>query len=267
VTSSPNFQDEFYSGLSDYRIGSPHLAYLPLYNYLVEIILGQLHDLTARSVPLDVVEVGAGHGAFTGPLLTAGARVTALEMAEASAAVLSSRFGDNASFSCLHDPDGSFTSLRDNYSLALCVSVLHHIPDYLGSLTELTARIRPGGSLIALHEPLWYPRARKAALYLNKVGYLSWRLGQGDLRRGLATQARRVRGKYDEANASDMVEYHVVRDGVDEESIAKLLSSSFEKVEIIRYWSNQSMVIQRLGRRLSLENTFGLVASGRRDQI
>lgn len=42
-----------------------------------------------------------------------------------------------------------------------------------------------------------------------------------------------------------MVEYHVVRNGVDEEPIAKLLSFSFEKVEPIRYWSNHSMVIQR----------------------
>jgi hypothetical protein len=80
---------------------------------------------------------------------------------------------------------------------------------------------------------------------LTKLAISLGDYAEGSLWRGLATQALRVRGKYDEANPSDMVEYHVVRNGVDEEPIAKLLSFSFEKVEPIRYWSNHSMVIQR----------------------
>ena len=86
---------------------------------------------------------------------------------------------------------------------------------------------------------------------------------QGGLLHGVATQARRLHGQYDESNPADMVEYHVVRKGVDEESIARLLGVDFEKIELMQYWSNQSGAAQRLGKRLSFKDTFGLVASGR----
>jgi 2-polyprenyl-3-methyl-5-hydroxy-6-metoxy-1,4-benzoquinol methylase len=263
MTTSTNFQDEFYSAATDYRHGSPHLTHLPLYNKLVKVIDQQLQLLVDRGIPMHVVEIGAGHGAFTEPMLAVGSRVTALEMAHASVETLSSRFGKNPLFTSVHSQDGSMTSLGRDYSMAAFVSVLHHIPDYVGALRDAVGRIRPGGALIALHEPLWYPRASKLALYVNKIGYFSWRARQGAILRGIATQARRLRGEYDQSNPSDMVEYHVVRQGVDEESIVQLLTSNFESVKLIKYWSNQSSLAQRFGERLSLENTFGLVASGR----
>ena len=263
MTTLTNFQDEFYSEATDYRHGSPQLSHLPLYDKLVKVIDQQLQLLVDRGIPLDVVEIGAGHGAFTEPMLAVGSSVTALEMAHASAEVLSSRFGNNPLFTSIYSQDGSLTSLHRDYSMAVFVSVLHHIPDYVGALKDAVCRIRPGGALIVLHEPLWYPRASKVALCLNKIGYFSWRVRQGRILHGIGTQARRLRGEYDESKLSDMVEYHVVRQGVDEETIAQLLTANFETVELIKYWSNQSVLAQRFGERLSLENTFGLVASGR----
>ena len=73
MTASKNFQDEFFSATTDYRHGSPHLAHPPLYNHLVEVIQDQLVLLSDRGLPKDVVEIGAGHGAFTEPILAAGA--------------------------------------------------------------------------------------------------------------------------------------------------------------------------------------------------
>jgi glycosyltransferase involved in cell wall biosynthesis/SAM-dependent methyltransferase len=260
---STNFQEKFYNSEINYRQGSPHLAHPILYEHLVRVLREQVASLAADKLSLDVIEIGAGHGGFTEPMLAAGCRVTALEMSQASVSRLNSLFAENPLFSCLYNPDGSLACLTEDYSLAACVSVLHHIPDYMAALVDLTDRIRVGGSLVILQEPLWYPRTRSAALRLNRFGYLSWRMRQGSLRRGLATELRRVRGYYDESNPSDMIEYHIVRQGVDEEAISDLLRSRFKEVRVIRYWSNQSQLVQRLGQHLALDNTFGVVASGR----
>ncbi len=263
MTTSTNFQDEFYNAATDYRHGSPHLTHLPLYTKLVEVIDQQLQLLDDRRLPMDVIEIGAGHGAFTERMLAVGSRVTALEMARASSEILASRFGKNPLFTSVYNQDGSLTCLDRDYSMAVFVSVLHHIPDYMATLKDACSLVRPGGGLLVLHEPLWYPRASKVALYVNKIGYFSWRLCQGGISSGIATQVRRLRGQYDQSNPADMVEYHIVRQGVDEESIVQLMTANFEKVELIKYWSNQSVIAQRFGERLSLENSFGVVASGR----
>jgi len=57
-----------------------------------------------------------------------------------------------------------------------------------------------------------------------------------------------------------MVEYHVVRDGVDELALADLLRKRFADVDIVRYWSHQSRIVQSIGERMGLANTFGLYA-------
>jgi SAM-dependent methyltransferase len=258
-----NIQESFYHSGVDYRVGSPHLSHRDLYDRLVCTLRHAVTEVSEAGLPLDVVEIGAGHGGFTEPMLAAGCRVTALEMSRPSVDRLNALFASNPLFRSLYTPDGSFGDLAEDYSIAACVSVLHHIPDYLGALHDLVSRIRPGGAVIILQEPLWYSRMSGLALRLNRLGYLLWRLRQGSLRRGLATQVRRVRGVYDEANPSDMIEYHVVRDGVDEVAVHELLGKQFETVEVLEYWSNQSSLIQSLGERMCLKNSFGIVAAGR----
>ena len=48
------------------------------------------------------------------------------------------------------------------------------------------------------------------------ISYYLWRLTQGHWLHGFADHLRRLRGILDETKIADMVEYHVVRDGVDE---------------------------------------------------
>ena len=91
-----------------------------------------------------------------------------------------------------------------------------------------------------------------------------WRAVQGDYVRGLRTRVRRLRGVYDDTDPSDLVEYHVVRQGVDEEAIRTLLADRFGSVEIFRYWASQAPVFQRLGDRSRLVTDFGVEATGRR---
>jgi SAM-dependent methyltransferase len=261
-----NFQEDFYTENVDYLRGSPHLR-RPLYERLVTTIRQQLMSLAQAGLPLTVLEFGAGHGGFTEPALAFGCEVTAVEMSQASIVELQQRFGQNSSFSASYDPDGDLVGFSGSYSLVLYVSVLHHIPDYMASLDRATKYLLPGGSLISLQDPLWYDRVPRRALGLNFLGYALWRVRQGDIGRALTTRVRRMRGVFDESNPADMVEYHVVRNGVDEEAILELCQSRFDDAHLHRYWSNQSPQIQWLGDRLHLTNTFGVVATGYRPVI
>ncbi len=61
-----------------------------------------------------------------------------------------------------------------------------------------------------------------------------------------------------------MVEFHVVRNGVDERAIRDLLLTKFGDVQVVPYWSNQSAAVQWIGTRLRLRNSFGILATGYR---
>jgi hypothetical protein len=95
------------------------------------------------------------------------------------------------------------------------VSVLHHIPDYMSFLKKASQRITTGGALLTLQDPAWYSRHR-VAHHPEQAAYFGWRLTQGNYISGLRTRLRRMRGLIDEKNPSDMVEYHVIRNGMDD---------------------------------------------------
>ena len=59
-----------------------------------------------------------------------------------------------------------------------------------------------------------------------------------------------------------MVEYHVVRQGVDQMGLMAKMSPRFRKCEIIDYWSNQSAIMQRFGERCRFANTFAFRSTG-----
>lgn len=259
-------QERFHEQGYDYRAGSPHLRHWQLYDAMVSMALGAVRNAVAAGLPADVLEVGAGHGGYTEPLLAAGSRVTSTEMSQPSLAELNQRFGGNSRFSAVFDVDGSLGVLGDRrFSVIVCCSVLHHIPDYLTFIEDAVLnRLASGGIFLSMQDPLWYPRVSKLTHRLDRASYGLWRVVQGNYRQGVATLARRLRGTYDEENPADMVEYHVVRQGVDEQAIAERLSPLFQRVELSTYWSTQAPFLQWLGNRVGMRNTFAVVAEGRR---
>jgi len=252
----------------DYVVGSPHLRHLPLNIVVRQMIADAVREIVARQGTCEVLEIGAGHGVFTETVVGAGGTATVTEMSKPSCDFLSEKFRDTAGVRVLYDPDGN-AALRDGalYDVLLFISVIHHIPDYLGSITSLCGSVlRPGGTVVTFQDPLWYPRQTRKARTLSQVSYFAWRVTQGEFRRGLKSRWRRLRGVYDENEPSDLVEYHVVRDGVDEERLERLFREHFSQVEIKRYFSTQSPLFQRLGDKHFPPNTFGIVASGHRVQ-
>lgn len=259
-------QEVEYGADRDYTYGSPHLSHKQLRerieNDLAKLVRG-ISAATGRKC--HVLEVGAGHGTFTEVLAKAGAKVTVTEMSEPSVKVLARKFA-GIDVEIVYDPEGSEAErvAESGCDLVVFISVLHHIPDYLAAVGTLTERLAPGGAFYCVQDPMWYPSRSKFDLGVDHGAYMLWRLGQGNVKRGLRTRVRRLRGVYDETEPADMVEYHVVRQGVDQRALALLLSERFEKVETWLYWSTQSAILQWLGERMGWKSTFGLRATGRR---
>ena len=256
-------QDESHGGHHEYR--SPHLrAGQPR-----EFIVGRLGDLIrehAAEAPCTVLDMGAGHGSYTAEVLDAGAtRVICTEMSQGAAERLQERFRSDDRVEVIYDPTGELVFEQSHIDVVCMISLLHHIPDYGATLKRLAALVSPGGSLVTFQDPDFYPRRNWLVKVVSKGTYLAWRLTQGGYREGLKSVARRNVGTLDETNPRDMVEYHVVRKGVDELAVAATLQPVFGHVEIVRYWSDHGRLMQRVVGRTRLVNTFGMVARDRHD--
>lgn len=261
-TAFKSQQEAHYESEYDYWSESPHLKHRHLY----EMLMTRLSDLIRRmplpDQPPEVLEIGAGNGAVSERLLALGCDVTGTEMSRHSVATMNERFAGNDRFWAVLDPDGSLESIEDReFDLIIYASVLHHIPDYESAIREsVSDHLRPGGALVSIQDPLWYPRMSPLSLRLTNAFFLSWRLTRGHLLRGVQTRLRRAFRGISEEAPGDVVEYHVVRNGVDEEAIRKLLEPQFESVEILKYWSSQGSPQQKAGERLKLTNTFATFA-------
>jgi SAM-dependent methyltransferase len=248
----------------DYEPGSPHLRHPRLRNEIIARIRALVDEQFTKNGRCHVLEIGAGHGSFTDHIAATGAEVTVTEMSRPSLELLQQRFKWNPKVRLLYDADGEAV-LQDaaRYDVVLCVSVLHHVPDYLGFVERLASRIDEGGAFASFQDPLWYPRRSRLNMNADRWAYYAWRIGQGDLLRGVSTRVRRARKLYDETNEADMVEYHVVRQGVDDQGLADLLRDRFASVEPWTYWSTQLPLLQAVGSSTGAATTFGLVARNR----
>lgn len=129
-------------------------------------------------------------------------------MSKASADLLSGRYRNNPAARVIFDPDGTAThGLEGSFDLV---------------------------------NPLWYPRRSRRSMLADRGSYLTWRLGRTDRIAGVRALLRRARGHYQEDDPHDMVEYHAVRLGCDEQALAELLRLEFASVEILPYWSTPS---------------------------
>lgn len=249
----------------DYEAGSPHLSHAWIRNWITDTLRQLVREQFDRSGRARVLEIGAGHGAFTDALLATGAAVTVTEMSPPSAELLRERYRHNAAARIVLDETGEAASeLGDTFDLVVCASVLHHIPDYLSAIRSWIAITEPGGAFASFQDPLWYPRRSSISMATDRGAYFLWRARRGDVVAGVRTRIRRARGVYDTTNWRDMVEYHVVRNGCDEDAIGDLLRRHFDDVTVTPYWSTQSRSLQRLGDRLGGRSTFAAVARGLR---
>jgi SAM-dependent methyltransferase len=242
--------------------GSPHLKYASLralYQGLVDEIVAGSNER------LSVLELGAGDGLATTPWFRSKARVTAVDCSEQMLARLATRARDYGAevTTVLSDADEFIVTATQQYDAVCFVSMLHHIPDYLALLRDALKVVRPGGSFLTFQDPLRYDTMSSVHHRVDRLTYFAWRLGQGNLKRGIQTRLRRFRGVYSPEHVVDFEEYHVVRNGVDSDAIVRELTPAFANVRTITYWSSLGSPWQTAGERLGLRNAFGILASGR----
>jgi SAM-dependent methyltransferase len=257
-------QNEGHQVDHDYEKGSPHLRHPRLRGQVEDRLRGLVAASIERTGSCRVLEIGAGHGTFTQVLVDAGARVTVTEASRASADHLTSTYAGDDRVEVVYDESGdSVLAREETWDVAVLISVVHHIPEYLPALEAIAGKIAEGGALFTIQDPLYYPRRSRLSHVASRGTYFAWRLGQGNLARGLGSRWRRLRGVYDETKPSDLIEYHVVRQGCDEVAIADRLGPLFGEVEVFTYWSTQSPLFQRMFENSSLRSDFGVEATNR----
>lgn len=263
-TAAACAQETEYGEGYDYAVGSPHIRHAALRELLESKIHDAIHEVLARQPSCAVLEVGAGHGTFTETVLRAGGTPTLTEMSTASFDLLKRKFSDTPEVRVIYDIDGSApVQSETQFDVILLISVIHHIPDYIGVVSGLCDKVlRPGGIVLTFQDPLWYPRRGRLGRALTWACYFLWRLGQGEFKRGLKTRWRRLRRIYEESEPSDMVEYHVVRQGVDEDALLDLFRAKFTDVELDSYFSTAAPMFQAIGAKYFPDNTFGILARG-----
>ena len=253
-------QSAAFSSRSAYQ-KAPHLRNTKLKKMIAETLHNLVVDIIRRKGSCRALDLGAGHGDFTDALLRANASVVVSEMSQSSVDELHRKYGTIAEVEVIYDPTGEEVFKRgDTYDLVACISLLHHVPDYSTFVRRVTDHLSDGGCFTSFQDPMLYATIGRPTRLLHRGSFYAWRLRQGNLRRGLQTTIRRLRGILDTSNPSDMVEYHVVRGGVDHRELLELLGERFSDVRLVTYWSTPSRTLQRLGEWLDLRSEFGLVA-------
>jgi len=208
-----------------YISGSPHLKYSSMRRLCSQLASDVFaHARTHAEVPR-VLDLGAGEGSVTSILLDLGARVTAVDLSESQLDELVRKcraYGDR--LNVRKSEIGEALLGAERYDVVVMSSVLHHIPDYMATIQSVIEVLTPNGQFFSFQDPIRYDTLNAFVHWFSKFGYFSWRVFQGDLRGGLSRRLRRARGIYLDDCPQDNAEYHVTRNGVDQDRIVEFLA-------------------------------------------
>jgi SAM-dependent methyltransferase len=245
-----------------YVSGAPHIKHKSLRGlYAAELV--RVFETARRHAPMPrVLDLGAGEGAVTLPVLELGAHVTAVDISSEQLTELTRKCAAHRTrlvVQCANVMD--FLGGNDQiFDLIVANSFLHHIPDYLGLLQRLLPRLGPHGQFFSFQDPLLYSTQKRYVRLFDGLSFLLWRIGRQDAWRGLKRRIRRARGIFLPDCAHDNAEYHVLRGGVDQNAIATLYTRAGFHTRIVPYFSTQTAAFQFIGERIGMKNTFAIIA-------
>ncbi len=245
----------------EYINGAPHIKHPKLRSLYSKLVVNAYDFASAHTSAPQVLDLGAGEGFATLPFLALGAKVTAVDISKSQLQALQAKCTEYAGKLKLRS-ENVFEALKSMqsegilYDLVVANSFLHHIPDYLSLVREAVKVLSPYGQFFSFQDPLRYDSLGRFSRTFDTLAYFSWRIFQGDVVNGIKNRIRRARGVYLE----DYAEYHVIRDGVDQDAIYLLFEELGFGCNIIRYFSTQSRIWQPVGTALDIENTFAIIA-------
>lgn len=236
-----------------------HASIRQLYSKLINQVYK--HSKKFSAIP-QVLDLGAGAGSVTLPFLELGARVVAVDISRTQLDALQNKcklFADKLELRC-EDISETLKKKDQKFDIVVANSFLHHIPDYSSLITDALDLLTPNGQFFSFQDPLRYDTVDKFTKTFSNLAYISWRIFKGDVLGGIKRRLRRSRGIYLIDSLHDNVEYHVVRNGVDQNAIASLLMKAGFDCNIVPYFSTHSSFFQILGNTLGLKNTFAIIA-------
>lgn len=248
-----------------YIDGAPHVKHASLRQLYGELVV-RVHDTANQQAETpSVLDLGAGEGSATLPFLELGAKVTAVDISNSQLEKLKTRcekYGERLEVRC-EDINVELAQTESTYDVVVMNAFLHHVPDYLGLIRQAASVIKPRGQFFSFQDPLRYDTLGALTIGLSRCAYLSWRIFDGDVIGGLKRRYRRSRGIYLQDSVHDNAEYHVTRNGVDQNAIKSLFDELDFDCQIIRYFSTQSRLFQRIGAGLGMQTSFGVIAQKR----
>lgn len=249
----------------EYIDGAPHIKHDALRNLYGKLVVQVFDSAKKHTKTPKVLDLGAGEGSVTLPFLELGAKVVAVDISNSQLDALKikcERFGDMLEVRC-EDINVTLKDKSEKYDIIVVNSFLHHVPDYMGMIREAVTTLSPYGQFFSFQDPLRYDTVGKISTTFGKLAYFSWRVFKGDVIGGLKRRIRRARGIYLEDSVHDNAEYHVTRNGVDQDAIRRLCEEQGFDCSIVSYFSTQSRFFQPIGAVLGMKNTFAVVAQKR----
>jgi len=262
LAASANATTYDLTATKDYVDGAPHIKLASLRSLYWDLLV-QVYDYAVKHTDCPhVLDLGAGEGEAALSFLELGARVTAVDISMSQIDALGKKceqFADRLELRC-EKVQGVLADRGCKYDVVVTNSFLHHVPDYLGMIKGVVGLLSPHGQLFTFQDPLRHDSVSAFTRAFTDVAYLSWRLFKGDFWGGLGRRLRRWRGAYLADSVYDNTDYHILRNGVDQEALKHLLERAGLKCRVVRYCSTQSRIFQRFGNILGVENTFALIA-------
>lgn len=245
----------------NYIDGAPHIKHISLRQLYYQFVFDLYKHAKKYTKNPTVLDLGAGEGSVTIPFLELGAKVVAIDVSYNQLEALlmkCSKYGDMLEVRC-EDISNTSPCQKETFDIVVFNSFLHHIPDYL-RLIENTAKVlNPYGQFFSFQDPLRYDSLGLIDRVFSEGSYFFWRIFKGDVVNGLKRRVRRFRGLYNEDSIYDNAEYHITRNGVDQDAVRRLLEGLWFESDIFSYFSTQSSFFQRLGTALGVKNTFAIV--------
>ncbi|MDP1624573.1 MAG: class I SAM-dependent methyltransferase [bacterium] len=245
-----------------YIDGAPHIKHASLRTLYGKLVVQVFDDAKKHANLPKVLDLGAGEGSVTLPFLELGAKVVAVDISNGQLDALRvkcERFGDMLEVRC-EDINITLKHKSAKYDIVVLNSFLHHVPDYMGMIKEIVTVLSPYGQFFSFQDPLRYDTVGKATMTFSQLAYFSWRVFRGDVLGGIKRRIRRARGIYLEDVLHDNVEYHVIRNGVDQEDICEFFREHDFDCRVVPYFSTQSRLFQPIGALVGMKNTFAIIA-------
>ena len=259
VEANANFFNE--EATRRYVDVSPHVKHASLRGLYSKLVADVFTQARQHSDVPTVLDLGAGEGSATLPFLELGARVVAVDVSDSQLAELQRKCDPYKDRLQVRQADiGQALRTDERFDVLVMSSCLHHIPDYLSVIEMGVSVLSPRGQFFCFQDPIRYDTMKPVSHWFHRIAYLSWRVFQGDFFGGASRMLRRARGIYLDDCPADNTEYHIVRNGVDQDAIVAMLSAKSFECKIVRYFSTQGSLFQPVGAALGFENTFSVIA-------